>query len=383
MEISTPSQGQGGNLLTLSTPKKGLLHFDDAEPFTANTVNGINFKFVALHELGHTLGIKHTDASYRDAVMYALYTGYSDDLHLSEDDKDAVVDRMGAGSGTVTPLEDADELVTAAPTEIPDTPPDCITEIDAAFHFDSDPAYVYVFAGAWYYRLKPKRPDRRYNLPTFDKDSEPKRIGIDGFMNLPRKLDAAVAHLQDANKIYAFKGEKYLIYDIVANDVVESGSLADLWPTDTPTKIESALRIDSKTLGFTSGDRLYKFANGAWVVGEQGSNYFQEKYPHTTGSTMTFYKEWIWIFQGSWYSVVRAGSGVASKNYSLRLIKNDIKLPMCAEGAGSLSDRDRKKCAKELRKIKKKKGYTPRSECLDFIAEKYKEEVVFNENDFE
>ena len=59
----------------------------------------------------------------------------------------------GIGSGQVFPLGDGGE-VTEAPTEIPDTPPVCITEIDASFHWDSSPGYVYVFAGAWYYRYE-------------------------------------------------------------------------------------------------------------------------------------------------------------------------------------------------------------------------------------
>ena len=111
---------------------------------------------VATHEVGHILGLKHADNSLEDAIMYALYTGYSDDLQLHQDDIDGAVAAMGAGSGSVSPLGEGGES-TEAPT-IPPTPtpgpvpPSCIEKIDAAIRWDYGDGYVYVFAGDWYYR---------------------------------------------------------------------------------------------------------------------------------------------------------------------------------------------------------------------------------------
>ena len=42
--------------------------------------------------------------------MYALYTGYSDNLQLHQDDIDGAVAAMGAGTGSVTPLGEGEEI---------------------------------------------------------------------------------------------------------------------------------------------------------------------------------------------------------------------------------------------------------------------------------
>jgi len=380
-----PFYGPGGTLAHAFYPYKGLLHFDDAEHFTKGTIDGINLHFVAAHELGHILGIKHADASLEGkAIMYPIYTGYSDDLQLGEDDIAAAVDALGPGSGTVTPLGGEGGTVKPITTPQPETPPECIEKIDGAFHWDSDPAYVYVFAGAWYYRLMAKDPARRNLLPVYDTSAPPKRIGIDGFIGLPRKIDALVETVDNANRFYAFKGSSYFVYDISTSSVVETGQLSDLWSQETPAKIDGALKVNSNTLGFLVGDRLYKYsgADDSWIVGEEGTNYFKD----LTGLdalSLAFYRKWTWVFRGEWYSVGKSTSGKLSSNYKYRLIKNDIKLPMCQEGAGELNTADKKACKKELKKFKKKKGYQVSSLCQDYVAEHYSKEIDFKEGDFE
>ena len=100
-----PFYGPGGVLAHAFYPRKGKLHFDDDEDYTKDTYVGINLLYVAVHELGHILGIKHADNSLEDAVMYALYKGYDENLQLHADDIAGAVAAMGAGSGTVMPLQ--------------------------------------------------------------------------------------------------------------------------------------------------------------------------------------------------------------------------------------------------------------------------------------
>ena len=45
---------------------------------------GTDFYWTALHEIGHALGLDHSN--YIDAVMYPFYTGFKDNLQLNEDD---------------------------------------------------------------------------------------------------------------------------------------------------------------------------------------------------------------------------------------------------------------------------------------------------------
>ncbi|HSE15878.1 MAG TPA: matrixin family metalloprotease [Pyrinomonadaceae bacterium] len=57
----------------------GDLHFDDGETWTTNNPpTGIDFLSVAIHEIGHTLGLDHSaDAN---AIMFAFYSGIKQNL---------------------------------------------------------------------------------------------------------------------------------------------------------------------------------------------------------------------------------------------------------------------------------------------------------------
>jgi hypothetical protein len=94
--------GQYGVLAHMFYPLKGALHFDEAENYTAARRGGINLHYVAAHEMGHGLGIKHSK-DHR-AIMAPYYVGYREQM-LGTDDIDAVRDRYGKGVGMVAPLE--------------------------------------------------------------------------------------------------------------------------------------------------------------------------------------------------------------------------------------------------------------------------------------
>lgn len=68
----------------------GHLHFDDDENWTIGNT-GIDLETVALHEIGHLLGIRHSEYSW--ATMYPYYTGIS--RTLSSDDILAIGDLYG------------------------------------------------------------------------------------------------------------------------------------------------------------------------------------------------------------------------------------------------------------------------------------------------
>lgn len=74
------------NFLYLSLIFWVKVYFDDSEPFTTNTSSGMNLDWVALHELGHTFGLKHSNVRY--SVMYPWYQGYFPNLELSQSDID-------------------------------------------------------------------------------------------------------------------------------------------------------------------------------------------------------------------------------------------------------------------------------------------------------
>ncbi|CAD5214880.1 unnamed protein product [Bursaphelenchus okinawaensis] len=69
--------GAGGIVAHSSYPPHGLIHFD-AEEVWALDDKGLNLSYVALHELGHVLGLKHSDES--KSIMNPVYKNGADKL---------------------------------------------------------------------------------------------------------------------------------------------------------------------------------------------------------------------------------------------------------------------------------------------------------------
>ncbi len=72
---------------TRSGQLSGHIHFDDAEqwysPFEGTTPKeGIDLFQVALHEVGHVLGLGHSEVE--EAIMYAYYDGSRQGLHADD-----------------------------------------------------------------------------------------------------------------------------------------------------------------------------------------------------------------------------------------------------------------------------------------------------------
>lgn len=65
----------------------GDIHFDDDENWKVNPYDyddGIDFFTVAVHELGHSLGLGHSPV--RNSIMFPYYKGYSTTFALGYDD---------------------------------------------------------------------------------------------------------------------------------------------------------------------------------------------------------------------------------------------------------------------------------------------------------
>ncbi|XP_050433787.1 hatching enzyme-like [Adelges cooleyi] len=79
-----PFDGPSGVIVHNLSPSRGSVHFDDAEIWTVGIRKGINLFQVALHVIGHVLGLDHSlDAN---AVMRPFYKSYNPNVELHNDD---------------------------------------------------------------------------------------------------------------------------------------------------------------------------------------------------------------------------------------------------------------------------------------------------------
>ena len=79
-----PFDGRGGTLAHAFFPPDGRVHFDEDETYTHETPSGTNLLWVTVHELGHALGLYHSNVY--GAVMYPYYQGYKPNMTLHSDD---------------------------------------------------------------------------------------------------------------------------------------------------------------------------------------------------------------------------------------------------------------------------------------------------------
>ena len=80
-----PFDGFGGTLAHAFFPiYGGDIHFDDDEDWTVNSYRGTSLLMSASHELGHSLGLSHSDV--KTSLMAPFYRGYEENLELDADD---------------------------------------------------------------------------------------------------------------------------------------------------------------------------------------------------------------------------------------------------------------------------------------------------------
>ncbi|XP_054448522.1 stromelysin-1-like [Pteronotus mesoamericanus] len=237
-----PFDGPGNVLAHAYPPGSGIwgdAHFDDDEQWTKDT-SGTNLFLVAAHELGHSLGLSHSDNT--KALMFPIYNTFTDlaRFRLSQDDVNGIQSLYGP------PPSSPDEPVVPTESVPPETPAMC----DPALSFDA----VSTLRGEFLF-FKDRHFWRR-SLRTL----EPGFYLISSFWpSLPSGVDAAY---EDTSKdiVFMFKGNQF--WAIRGNEV-QAGyprGIQTLGFPPTVRKIDAAIfdKQEKKTYFFVE-DKYWRF----------------------------------------------------------------------------------------------------------------------------
>ncbi|KAF5903012.1 stromelysin-3-like, partial [Clarias magur] len=185
-----PFDGLGGILAHAFFPRthrQGEIHFDYDEIWTLGNGMGTDLLQVAVHEIGHTLGLQHSSAP--GSVMSPFYS-FSYPPQLSKDDEKRIQALYGLKVMQPRPSEiDTNEIVI-----IPDA---CNTDFDAVSMIRGE---LFFFKSGYVWRIRDGRLQDGYPA-----------LASRHWGGIPYNIDAA--YEDTSGNIWFFKGQNYWVYD--------------------------------------------------------------------------------------------------------------------------------------------------------------------------
>lgn len=233
--------GPGGTVAHAFFPEDGRVHFDDEESWVlSGNSEGmkLNIHQIALHELGHALGLEHKNDlnSIMHPTSLAVYDLRPTDIAAIQAIYGRRLDRQSpANPGTVNPQGSS----LRRPNICKDPRIDAITMSNAG--------KVFVFKGDWYWLLNDEADAPVQGFP---------RLISKDWKGLPGSLDAALTF--KSGKMYFFKSNKYWRFTDRRLDAGYPKLMSAGFP-GIPNSPDGAFRWKNDKIFFFKGNQYWRF----------------------------------------------------------------------------------------------------------------------------